>query len=203
MKLAFNHCIYDADIYETIVTVQVVECMRELQVMLKRMNKNEDKWFAELYVNCPYDIQSLEHKEHERTNYKQASVCENDPVPLKTLLNRLFCRQFLNVWLVHSKRFTFHLAVSINDRNTEIRPFVISQNLLEQFDMLGHACGGTVTRTSFLADLGLEKFAFIQEAVMRNLKNLEKEQEKDDDQDDDGAFWHYKQDGPYKGVWTW
>jgi hypothetical protein len=203
MKSAFTHCIFDADVFDTTVAVQVIECMRELQVMLKRLNKNENKWFAELFVNCPYDIQSLEHKEHERLQYKQASVCENDPVPLKSLLHRLFSRQFLNAWLVHSKRFTFHLAVSINDRDADIRPFVISPHLLEMFDMLGRASGGTVTRTSFLADLGLEKFAFIQETVTQNLKSLKEEEEEKDDDDYDGDFWHDKKDGPYKGVWSW
>jgi hypothetical protein len=201
MKSSFQHCIYDADIYETIVGVQVVECMRELQILLKRVNKNENKWFAELFVNCPYDIQSMMHKEHERTSYKQASVCENDPVPLNILLNQLFRRQLLNAWLVRSKRFTFHLAVSINDHDVEVRPFVISQNLLEVFDMLRERGSDNIKRTTFLADLGLEKFAFIQESVMQSLKSFEKEEcEKDDD---DYDFWHYKGDGPHKGVWTW
>jgi hypothetical protein len=201
MKSSFQHCIYDADIYETIVGVQMVECMRELQILLKRVNKNENKWFAELYVNCPYDIQSMMHKEHERTNYNQASVCENDPVPLKNLLNQLFRRQLLNAWLVRSKRFTFHLAVSINDHDVEVRPFVISQNLLEVFDMLRERGSDNIKRTTFLADLGLEKFAFIQESVTQSLKSFEKEEcEKDDD---DYDFWHYKWDGPHKGVWSW
>ncbi len=167
----FNACLFEADMYDTVVTVQVIECMKQLQIMLKQQDRTLDKWFAELYLNCPFEINSLSRKENEKYRYMTCVLFQKSPIELNMLLKLLYLKGYLNPWVTESKRFTFHLAICVRDCETHVLPFTASRDLLELFD------NAVVLRNersiaSFYHDMAKEKFAFIKKNIVNEVHDM-------------------------------